>query len=320
MKVALPDWRKLLRTARSRQDKAVLDRRHVYILPSRPGVLFGLIVIGMLVGSINYQLNLGFALTFWIAGLGVVAMLHTWRNLAYLAVSAGRVAPVFAGESASFTVNLSDRHRRARFAVAVQAGKAPPVLCDITANGSTRAEIALPALHRGWLDPGRFTISTEFPLGLLHAWGYAELDTACLVYPKPAPPGIPLPAPIPDARQHGQHATGGDEDFSGLREYRTGDSMRRIDWKASAREQGMYTKLFEGQGQFVLWLDFGHTPGRDTESKLSLLTRWVLDAHAGQQVWGLRLPGETLPPSSGEAHQQACLRALALFGLKDRQP
>ena len=191
---------------------------------------------------------------------------------------------------------------------------------------ATEGPIGLAARAVCLRDGRPFTTSfhTRFPeyiharTGLPVAWGYAALDTACLVYPQPAPPGVPLPAAVPDARQHGHHATGGDEDFSGLREYRSGDSMRRIDWKASAREQGMYTKLFEGQGQFVLWLDYDHAPGRDSENKLSLLTRWVLDAHAGQHVWGLRLPGEAIAPASGEAHQQACLRALAVFGLKER--
>ncbi len=313
MKLPLPDWKKLLRTARQTTDTATLDRRHVYILPTRAGMLFCLILLGMLIGSINYQLNLGFVLTFWLGGLGVVAMLHTWRNLAHIAVSAGRVAPVFAGETAQFPIRLADNRGRERLAVSLQAGKKTPVLCDIPANGMTEVDLALPAEKRGWLKPGRLTVFTEFPLGLLHAWGYAELDTACLVYPHPAPPGTPLPPAIPDVKQHGSHATGGDEDFSGLRDYRIGDSMRRVDWKASAREQGMYTKEFEGQGQQVLWLAWEMTGGQDTEARISRLTRWVLDAHEAGLAWGLSLPARKIGPASGEAHLHDCLQALALI-------
>jgi uncharacterized protein (DUF58 family) len=90
--------------------------------------------------------------------------------------------------------------------------------------------------------------------------------------------------------------------------------MRRVDWKASAREQGMYTKEFQGQGQQVLWLTWEMTPGNDVELRLALLTRWLLDAHDSGLAWGLRLPGTKIVPASDETHLHQCLQALALFG------
>jgi len=314
MTLAFPNWRKFLRTARQRRDQATLDRRHVYILPTRSGMLFGLILAGMLLGSINYTLSLGFVLVFWLGGLGVVAMLHTWRNLAHLSVVPGRIKPVFAGETARFHFIVREHNHRSRHAIGMQQDKDLPVLEDVPADGE--AEICLPLLttRRGWLRTGRISVFTQFPLGLFHAWGYVELDTACLVYPHPAPPGVPLPQNSIQQAPRGTYSTGGDEDFSGLRSYKTGDSMRRVDWKASAREQGMYTKEFQGQGQQVLWLDWETTAGRDTEARLSLLTRWVLDAHEAGIAWGLRLPAITLQSGDGDTHLQESLRALALHG------
>ena len=310
----MPNWRSLLRTAHQTRDMAVLDRRHVYILPTRAGLLFGLVLMGMLLGAINYSLSLGFVLTFWLGGLGVVAMLHTWRNLAHLVVSSGRVKPVFAGEPANFSFMVGDHSHRARYAIGLQHARELPVLDDVPADGTTEITLALPSIRRGWLRPGRISVFTQFPLGLFHAWGYVELDAACLVYPRPALSGAPLPPFSVQARPHGSHAAGGDEDFSGLRSYRLGDSMRRVDWKASAREQGMYTKEFQGQGQQVLWLTWEMTPGSDVELRLALLTRWLLDAHDSGLAWGLRLPGTQIPPASGETHLHQCLQAMALFG------
>lgn len=313
--IHLPDWKKLLRTARQRRDTATLDRRHVYILPTRSGMLFGLVLMGMLLGAINYTLSLGFILVFWLGGLGVVAMLHTWRNLAHLDVSPGRIPPVFVGETAQFNFIVRDHSHRPRHAVGMQRGKADlPIFEDIPANGEAEIRLAVPTARRGWLKPGKISVFTQFPLGLFHAWGYVELDAACLVYPRPAPPGSPLPAASMQAKPQGSHAAGGDEDFSGLRSYKPGDSMRRVDWKASAREQGMYTKEFQGQGQQLLWLTWEMTAGRDTEARLALLARWVLDAHEAGLAWGLQLPGIILPSASGEAHLHECLRALALHG------
>ena len=310
--LTLPDWRKLLRTARQTSDRATLDRRHVYILPTRAGLLFGMVLAGMMLGAINYALSLGFVLAFWLGGMGVVAMLHTWRNLAHLVVTPGRVSPVFAGETAVFRFILGDRHHHARYAVGLQQDKGMPVLSDVPADGTVEAAIALPAVRRGWLRPGRLSVFTQFPLGLFHAWGYVELQSACLVYPRPAPAGAPLPPYSVDAKPHGRHATGGDEDFSGLRGYRPGDSMRRVDWKASAREQGLFTKEFQGQGQQVLWLTWHMTAGHDTETRLALLARWVLDAHDAGLAFGLRLPETEIDPATGETHLHACLRVLAL--------
>lgn len=312
MTLVFPDWKKLLRTARQTTNTAILDRRHVYILPTRSGMLFGLVLLGMLLGAINYSLNLGFVLAFWLGGLGVVAMLHTWRNLAHLVVSPGKTIPVFVGESAHFVFLARDTKHRARLAIGLQRGKEAPVFGDVTADGSTTLTLALPTAKRGWLKPGRISLFTRFPLGLFHAWGYVELEATCLVYPRPAPPGLPLPPFSVNAQPQGNHAIGGDEDFSGLRNYRIGDSLRRVDWKASAREQGMYTKEFEGQGQQVLWLKWEMTTGQEIESRISKLTRWVLDAHEAGLTWGLSLPGSQIAPARGEAHLHDCLQALAL--------
>ena len=64
----------------------VLGHRRVYIVPSRLGLLFGGVLLILLMGSINYTLSLGFALTFLLAGTGLAGMVQTTRNLARLAV------------------------------------------------------------------------------------------------------------------------------------------------------------------------------------------------------------------------------------------
>jgi uncharacterized protein (DUF58 family) len=305
---------KLLRTARPTQESALLDRRHVYILPSKAGVVFGLMLLGMLVGSINYSLNLGYALTFWLAGLGLVGMLATWRNLAHLQLAPGKAQPVFAGEIARFPLRISEHKGRARYAIGLRFKNETAIYGDVAANDESPVVLETPAKQRGWLKPGRVTVFTRFPLGLFHTWGYADLDLTCLVYPMPAAHNLPLPHAMPWQHPQGLQSTSGDDDLSGLRNYRLGDSMRRVDWKASSREQGMFTKTFEGQGQLAPWLDWDALPGHDAEHKLSQLTRWVLDAHEAGVAFGLRLPGQTLNPASDENHFLEALKALALYG------
>lgn len=316
MTFTLPNWRNLLRTAHQQRDMAVLDSRHIYILPSRLGLIFALIVLAMLIGTINYTLSLGYVLTFLLAGVGVVTMLHTWRNLAHLTVTPGKSSPVFVGEQARFVVLPADNNNRERLAIGAFTAKQSPSYTDIPALGRGQLELTLNATQRGWLELGRFTIFTEFPLGLFHVWSYVEVGARCLVYPQPAPPGLPLPAAIGADSSGGSKAAGGDEDFSGVRDYQVGDSPRRIDWKSSARTTGLLTKQFHGDAQAWLWLDWNLSPGNDVEQRIAQLTRWVLDAHAARLSYGLRIPDAEIAPDSGETHFHQCLETLALFGDK----
>jgi len=78
-------WSQVLERIRERerrqQSPVRLDLRRIFILPTRSGIIFGLILMAMLIGSINYNNSLGFLLTFTLVGLGLVSILHTFRNL-----------------------------------------------------------------------------------------------------------------------------------------------------------------------------------------------------------------------------------------------
>ena len=312
----LSGWKSLLRTARTAGDTVVLDRRHIYILPTRAGLMFALMLVCTLIGSINYSLSLGFGLTFLLGGLSMIAMLHTWRNLANLTLQNGKSPPVFAGQEATFRIQAADRRGYARYAIGLGLEEASTMV-DVTANGSTPASLSLRTQRRGWRTAGKITVHTEFPLGLFHAWSYAAIPLRCLVYPQPAPAGLPLPAAASSASAGSGRSLDGDEDFSGLCEYRSGDSLRRVDWKASARSQQMLSKQFDAAVSDSLWLAWQSAPGRDTEQRISQLTRWVMDAHATGGAFGLRLPDREIKPACGESHYRACLEALALFGMRD---
>ena len=64
----------------------LLGQRRIYILPTGPGLGFGALILVLLIGSINYNLGLGYALTFVALSCALVDMVLTWRNLARLAI------------------------------------------------------------------------------------------------------------------------------------------------------------------------------------------------------------------------------------------
>jgi uncharacterized protein (DUF58 family) len=295
----------------------VLVQRRIFILPTRQGFVFAGVLVLMLIGSINYGLSLGFVLTFLLTALGLNAMIYTFRNLANLRVSAGRAYPVFVGENARFSMCLDNPGSADRFAIGIADGKREGSYVDVPAQQSAVLIIEMPAVRRGRMRPGRLTLFTRFPLGLYYAWSYLEFDMHCLVYPRPAAPGLPL-SPAASGAGTGAHYGQGVEDFVGLRQYHSGDSPRHIAWKAAARGQGLLTKQFSGRADTELWLDWVHLPaGMEVEDKLSHLARWVLEVHALGTTFGLRIPGRTIPLGSGEIQRARCLEALALFGSEE---
>jgi uncharacterized protein (DUF58 family) len=292
----------------------ILVHRRVYIVPTRLGLLFGATLVILLIGSINYSLSLGFALTFLLAGLGLAGMVHTARNLARIAVSAGRAEAVFAGESAQFRLYLDGRASYDRPAIlARHVGSGSQFVVDVPAHGIAQIVLAVPAQRRGSLQLGRVLLETRFPLGMFRAWSYVEPDSRCLVYPKPE--RSPLPRPSAEAAAGALRSqAAGNDDFSGLRTYQLSDSPRHVAWKAVARSEDMLTKQFTGEAAVQLWLDWRLLPvALGLEQRLSRLAGWVLAAERYGAIYGLRLPGIEIAPARGDAHAAACLQALALY-------
>lgn len=292
-----------------------LTQRRVYILPTRQGLLFGVTQFLMLIGSINYNLSLGYVLTFLLTGLMVVAMLHTWRNLAGLEVAEGRQENVFVGEPARFRLLLRNGSGLARSAIGTRCSTGPYHHVDIAADDVAETLVEDTATRRGRLSPGKILVVTTYPVGLFRAWSYVQLPLSILAYPRPESPAAPLPEALPVAG-NGAARLGGDEDFDGLRAYRRGDSPRRIAWKVLAQRDEAATKEFAGgAGARETWLDWNACPRSfDIEQRLSRLTAWVLQAEATGLAYGLRLPGVELPVSHGRSHLDRCLEALALHG------
>jgi len=308
--------------------EVLLDRKRVYILPTRPGMLFGSAVLVLLVGSINYGLQLGFLLTFVVASMAIVGMYHTHRNLARITVCGASAEPVFAGDVISFEIVVANPTPEARYALnfsfVLPARRRrggffrndPPAagpFADVAAKSNQSVRLPLPTRRRGRRACPRIRIRTVFPFGLWQAWAYVRPALEAIVYPRPEEDAPPLPMVL-GAGERGLGMAASGEDFAGVRPYQDGDPRKMIAWKLAARSDELSVKLFEAEAGGELVLDFMTLPAAlDVEMKLARLARWVLDAEAAHLRYGLRLPNETVAPESGADHRARCLAALALF-------
>lgn len=290
-----------------------LDRSRVYILPTKPGLIFLLLLLLLLLGSVNYDKSLGYVLTFILVGLGNVIMFSTWKNLAGLQLRAGGCAPVFAGDQAVFAVQLENHDAQIRYSIAAGHHGQEFEVVDVPDGGMSLVHFQVDAEKRGVIDAGRFRLHTEFPAGLFVAWTWIDLSMQCLVYPKPASRAV---LPVSTSSDQGDHAMQGAglEEYDGLRKYQLGDSWRRIAWKAVARSDELVTREYSGGQPQLQWIDWQTLAISGTEARLSAMTRLVIDAEEAGRHYGLRLPGVEIEPAHGRAQYARCLKALALHG------
>ncbi len=309
----ISDW--IFRARIPEQPPVELTQRRIFIIPSRTGYFFAFVLVLLLIASVNYSLSLGFLLTFLLASMGGMSMVHTFRNLARLSITPGKAEPVFAGDIAQFHVVMKNPGL-ARFAVGVKRARlrdAEPSFGDIAPGTSTNLTLGVIAAARGRMQCGRLEIFTEYPVGLFHAWSYVDFGMSCLIYPKPDAGAGALPI-FATANGEGNLPVAGDEEFQSLRTYRPGDTLRQIAWKALARGQGLMVKEFGTTTSADLWLDYAALEGLGVEARLSRLTWWVTQAERALVPYGLKLPNLTINPAMGRQHRDQCLESLALFG------
>lgn len=299
-------------------DTWTLTQRNVYILPTGPGWMLALTLLVLLVASINYQLNLGYVLTFLLAGSAVVGMHICHGTLRGLTLHLQAPEPHFLGQSAVLDVQLSSERRTPRFGIALAVhGSSQWAWTDVPAQGSAKVQIAFAPSHRGLHAIPMLTAETRFPLGTFRVWTLWRPAAQVLVYPAPEAPAPPLPAGEPHASGTGSTHSQGMGDFEGVRAYRRGDPLQLVVWKKAAQalasgSDALVSRDSLQMQRHELWLAPERTGLADPEARLSRLTAWVLQADRLGLDYGLRLPGLEIAPGSGAGQRQRCLQALAL--------
>ena len=308
--------RRYLETRLPRSDSWALTQSTIYILPTRAGWAFAVTLAVMLLASINYQLNLGYGLTFLLCGAGLVAMQQTHANLRGLTLRVRSPQPVFAGAPAPIDIVIDNPgHERLGLGLGVyRAGHKGMAYVDAPRLGMATARLSFVPAQRGRQLLPTIMAETNFPLGLFRAWTVWRPAAMVLVYPRPEQPPQPLPAPqaMPGGGLAARQGSG--SEFEGVRAYRRGDPLRLVVWKKVARSNELVSRDSSTSANQELWLDLQRgAAGTDVEAQLSRLAAWVLAADRLGLNYGLRLPGLELPCAAGEAQRRALLQTLACW-------
>jgi len=298
-----------------RQDIQTLTQRNVYILPTKAGWAFCATLAVMLLASINYQLNLGHALTFLLGGAALVSMHQTHANLRRLTLQLKLPTPVFAGEPATIEIVVTSPGAvRTGIGLGVVAQQRRGMAwVDVPDHGSATARLRFVPPGRGRHPVPTLMADTHFPLGLFRAWTVWRPLAQVLVYPAPEQPAQPLPMQQAASGAERPGRTGAGNEFDGVRAWRHGDTLRQVVWKKFARSGELVSRDTRASSAHALWLDFAQTGAVDTEARLRRLAAWVLAAEGQGLNFGLRLPGCEVAAAGGELQLRTALEALALW-------
>jgi uncharacterized protein (DUF58 family) len=312
-------WDRWLTRRLPPQKYITLSHRSIFILPSGFGLFWmGLIVLLYLFGT-NYQNNLVIGLSLLLASVFHTCIIYSYKNLAGLSFNAMSPPIAYAGDSSPFPImltgNARNKHKDTTHQqICLQFKHQRHVRLKHMEQQSV-ATVPFEHPKRGYLNPGRIKVSSNFPLGLCRAWSYVDLDIHHVIFAKPEASDIVLSSQVSDSDSQYEHGKlrPGVDDYKGLRAYVPGESLKQVAWKQWAQDKGMLSKEFAEPEGLPVWLTLANTNGKDIEQQLSRLAWQVDKLSQKQQIFGLLLGQTVINQHTGEAHRIACQTAIATY-------
>ena len=289
-----------------------LNQRRLFIFPSIQGGYFLLVILLLLIAAINYQNNLAYMLSFFLASIFNTSILFTYLNLSDLRLTAGKSQHAFAGEYAEFEIQLSRLPKKMHHRLRLLWPDNPLQECDLVSLDTYNISVYCLTDKRGIFRPGRLLLQSYYPLGIIRCWTWLDLGFETVVYPKPIALTV-LPQSSVIGSVGRESPVLGNEDFYGFRDYAKGDSLRQVNWRGLAKGQPLQTKVYAAQQDESTWVDWDALPSYSTEERLSRLCGWILQLEQKDKPYGLRLPGIEISVDLGDKHRKKALTALALY-------
>lgn len=303
-----------------------LDHKSIFIFVSKFGGLFLCLCVLLFVLGTNYQNNLMLLLCYFLLALFLVNLLASYTNFSRIHIQQGKSAQVFVGDNLPLPLWLNADNNQKNcpdgmlyFRFRSKKGLISPEVSIDANHYSNPVVMSFPCKKRGKLTLPRVTINSYFPLGLFRCWTHLAFNDEIMVFPKPIPCEItPSQSPQDNTSEQGNLVSEqlGQDDFSHLQAYKTGEPLHHIAWKQLAKGRGLVSKHFTSEINQTTWLDLADYAIHNHETlelAISQLTYQVIELSRQEQTFGLRLGNQAQPIGSGAAHQTACLTMLALY-------
>ncbi|HEY9720803.1 MAG TPA: DUF58 domain-containing protein, partial [Oscillatoriaceae cyanobacterium] len=286
-------------------------------------VLF-LVVGGVFIAAYQTQTAWLYLLGSLGTALAIASWAMAWRQLHGVRVVAQPVAPVSQGDPATLHLHLTKRGRGVSRHVQVLVGPRPQpwwlslwraqlvpasahaALAErLSADAPAELRLPLETPRRGELPLPQAILQSAYPMGLVIDIWRVRLPGTYLVYPAAAPLRRLAWLPSGDAGMQASRATraGAGLLLRGVREHRSGDGLREIHWKSSARAGRLIAKESEREqdAELVLFLDLRR--GIHTEASLehlvAIASSLVVHMRQAGRMVRLMTQREATPPPAG---------------------
>lgn len=296
--------------------KFIISRRQLFILPTRTGWYYALVLIALFVVAVKFNNQLTFMMLFIFTSIGILTMHLTHNNVLGLDLQGNQPKPVFVGEKALFPVIVNNSSSHPRRSVWLRAGDFSQVF-DLAAQSEITIFITVPAQNRGNLECPELALTSHYPFGLLFCWCKRyQLPHKGIAYPQPLNNQPLLFGASNSSKSNTSRAIMSEEigEFNGLRPYREGDRLRDIHWGSLAKTKKLATLQHQTQRSKSLLFSWHNLPSTmHNEDRLQQLSHWVCKANQDQVHYQLELPNYTKKYNKGADHYRACMKALALW-------
>ena len=311
------------------------------------GTFLPLLLVLLLIASF---MRGNFALTLIYLVVGALAAGMWWgrRALAQVQTKRQLSGHAFLGEQVKVQLHVQNQgwlplpwlELRETLPVSLVGPNSFQTVTNLGPRASARFEYVLQARKRGYYAIGPLTVSTGDLLGLSSSLQATIQPEALVVYPRIiAFSSMEIPSQSPQGTlRHTMPLFEDPTRVLGKREYTSGDSLRRIDWKSSAASRQLQVKVFEPsialETFIVLNLNaedyYYRTRIDSTELAIVIaasVSNWIVDK---KQMVGLTVNGrdplaaegspQSIPPHKGKRHLMRLLETLARVEVIDHSP
>jgi len=287
--------------------------QYLSISLTRQGVMYLVVNLILLLTAINYSNHNILLVAFFLLSLLAVSLLLAVHHFMGMEITLGEVTSVFLGQEAQLPFMIKLKHSGDALPVEIQAqlnsGQLliqDANLCDGELNN---LRFGLNPGKRGRHSISKVQVITGFPFGLVRVRQTLIAQRLFWVYPKP----LAAVSRKSGNENHESKQSIDSDDSITLRQYRLGDSVRRIHKKSLTMGKNILVKDVDCQAPQVKWLMWDKLQSLACEKRLQILTQQVLDTDRKGWTYGLSLPNGKISPATGEAHKHNCLRMLAEY-------
>lgn len=316
-----------------------------------PGLLYVGVTLFIALGAFNSQNNL----LFWAFGFALAVLLVSGivSGSMLMGVSVERVSTTQArvGEAAAIRYRVHNRNRvfpvfalsieesgvgpaprrgwlarmlwPRRVAASPNTGPARAFVGQVGAGQTVFVEARVETVRRGPARLKAVVAHSAFPFGLMRKVLWFMQPGTVLVLPKvvrPAEGELGLADSL-DAVRSASSGRGAGDEFHALREYRPGDPLRDIAWRASARRGGLLVRQTTAAAPQRVWivpeLRARRGSAEADEATISLAAGVAELAEASGAEYGVLVPltGASTPVRRGAGHLSRVMSDLAMLEL-----